>query len=180
MTYNFITKMVSTLILTLLLMVGLFFFIRASVKDRIEKVTLITSATEDQTLEHLKNYFQNRSYQVISIDAEKNKVVFEGFVSPSWFMAILLSSLAVCGFFCLNLVLSYLYSPHNWFLLLILLSPLAGVFYWQKSARLEKLSLQLESKLNTETKDESIVTLIGHRDELIELQKTFPFEFSTQ
>jgi Flp pilus assembly protein TadB len=175
-------EMGSTLILTLLLMVGLFFFIRASVKDRTEAVTLISSATEDKTLEYLKQYFQKRAYKVIDIDGENNKVILEGFVSPSLFLAILLSCLAACGLFCLNLVLSYLYpSSHNLFVLLTLLSPLAGFFYWQNAGRLEKIALKLESPTDRqEEKEKSVITIIAHRDELIELQQSFPFQFSTK
>lgn len=173
--------MSSTLILNLLLMVGLFFFIRASVKDRIESVTLISSASEDKTLEYLRKYFQQRSYKVKRLDSESNLVIFEGFVSPSWFMAILLSSLAACGLFCLNLIVFYLYpSTNNWFLLLIVLSPLAGFFYWQNARRLEKVALKLESSNNNQQDEKSVITLMGHRDELIEVQKTFPFEFSVK
>lgn len=170
--------MVSTLILTLLLMVGLFFFIRASVKDRTEAITLICSASEDKTLDYLNKYFQKRAYQVVDIDGEKNKVVLEGFVSPSLFLAILLSCLALCGFFCLNLVLSFLYpSSQNLFLFLTLLSPLAGFFYWKNAGRVEEVALKLESSGNNEP-NQSVVTIVGHRDELIQLQKSFPFQFS--
>lgn len=173
--------MVSTLILTLLLIVGLFFFIRASVKDRTEAVTLISSGTEDQTLAYLKDYFLKRAYKVIDLDTENNKVIFEGLVSPSLFMAILLSCLAACGFFCLNLLVSFLYpSSNNLFLLLTFLSPLAGFFYWRNAERLEKIALKLESPINQQEKEKSVITIIAHRDELIELQKLFPYEFFTR
>jgi Flp pilus assembly protein TadB len=168
--------MLSTLILTLLLMVGLFFFIRASVKDRTEMVKLKSLATEDTIFEYFQQYFQKRAYKVVTIDEAENKVTFEGFVAPSIFLAILLSFLAACGFFCLNLVLYFLYpDTNNLGLLLITLSPLAGIFYWRNAGRIEKVALQLESNLNKNEQSENIITLIAHRDELIELQKTFPF-----
>lgn len=161
-------------------MIGLFFFIRASGKDRTQKVTLITRATEDQTLSYLKNYFEKRAYKVTNIDPENDKVYLEGLVSPSLSMAILLSSLAACGFFCLNLVLYFLYpNTNNWFLLLILLSPLAGFFYWRKAGRIEKIGIKLEAQ-NSQQNDQSIITIMAHRDELIELEKSFPFEYSTK
>ena len=168
--------MISTFTLTILLMIGLFFFIRASVKDRTQVITLASTATEDRILEHLKQYFQQRAYEVVAIDGEKNQVTFEGFVSPSAFMATFLSVLAACGLFCLALVLSFLFpSNASIFLWLIALSPLAGAFYWQKAGRIEKVALKLDSQTDNSAPQESKVTITAHRDELIQLQKSFPF-----
>ena len=168
--------MISTFTLTILLMIGLFFFIRASVKDRTEVITLASPATEDKILEHLRQYFQKRAYEVVAIDREKNQVTLEGFVSPSPFLATFLTVLAACGLFCLALVLSFLSPSHaSIFLWLILLAPLAGVFYWQKAGRLEKVALKLDSQTNKTEPQESMVTITAHRDELIQLQKSFPF-----
>jgi Flp pilus assembly protein TadB len=173
--------MISTFLLTVLLAIGLFFFIRASVKDRTEVITLVSPAAEDKILEHLQQYFQQRAYQVVTIDGEKNQVTLEGFVAPSLFLAIFLSFLAACGLFCLALVLSFLYpSQASIFLWLTLLAPVAGVFYWQKAGRLEQVALKLDSPTTQTARPESIITITAHRDELIELQKSFPFSFSIQ
>ena len=121
--------MISTFLLTILLMIGLFFFIRGSIKDRTEIVTLNCSENEDNLLSYLRNYFSNRSYQVKAIDGEQNKVTLEGLVSPSKFLAVFLSLLAGCGLFCFDLVLSMLFKTnYQVFLALILLAPLAGFF----------------------------------------------------
>jgi len=135
--------------LTILLMIGLFFFIRAITKDRIEVVTLrcpevVTlrcPESEDSILAYLRDYFQQRSYQVKAIDGERNKVTLEGLVSPSIFLAALLSFLAGCGLFSFSLVLQMLFHPEiNWFLGLIILSPVAGFFYWKGSKRVEEVA----------------------------------------
>ena len=82
----------STFFLTLLLMVGLFFFIRASVKVRTEQVLLISEVPKTSLLEQLKDYFKQRAYNVTSSDAAQDTMTFEGLVRPSWFLAIFLST----------------------------------------------------------------------------------------
>ena len=105
--------MISILSLTILLMIGLFFFIKGSIKDRTEIVTLACEDTEDNILSYLRDYFQKRSYQVKAIDTETNKVTLEGMVYPSIFLALFLSLLAACGLFCFALVLSMLFATEN-------------------------------------------------------------------
>jgi Flp pilus assembly protein TadB len=161
----------STLLLTLLLSIGLFFFIRAATKDRTERAQLVSEQDETTLMNQLKEYFRSRSYQVTSVDREKNQVTFEGFVRPSWFLAIFLTLLAAVGLVCLSLVLSFLFSSQSKFLLvLVLLSPLSGLFYWQKAGRIEKVSLKLET-IQGEQHSSTKITVIAHRDELAELQK---------
>ncbi|TAE55595.1 MAG: cofactor assembly of complex C subunit B [Nostocales cyanobacterium] len=161
----------STFLLTLLLSVGLFFFIRASTKDRTEKAKLVSEQEETALMTQLKDYFRSRAYRVTSIDQEKNVVTFEGFVRPSWFLAVFLTFLAAVGFACLSLVLAQVFNSQSpFFLSLVLLSPLSGIFYWRKSGRLEQVSLKMESVQN-EQHPSSIITVIAHRDELAELQR---------
>jgi Cofactor assembly of complex C subunit B len=161
----------STLLLTLLMAVGLVFFIRASVKDRIQQVGLIAQESEESILKRLQQYFDQRAYHVAALDANKNQVTFQGFVRPSWFMAIFLTTLAACGILCLSLVLSFLYpSLGRLFLGLVLLSPTAGIFYWQKAGRNEQVSLTLKA-FGAQEADQTLVTVTAHRDELQELQQ---------
>ncbi|MEA5512765.1 cofactor assembly of complex C subunit B [Nodularia sp. UHCC 0506] len=162
----------STLLLTLLLSVGLFFFIRASTKDRITKAQLVSEQDENALMPKVREYFRSRSYQVETIDREKNQVIFEGFVQPSWFLAVFLTLLAFGGMACLALVLSMLFPDFGTlFIGLVILSPLSGLFYWKKSGRFEKVSFQIESAKQGESSSVSKITVIAHRDELMELQK---------
>jgi hypothetical protein len=69
----------STFFLTLLLMVGLFFFIRGSVKERIEQRVYLTSTSDDQLLEQLRDYFDRRSYQVKAIRTRTEYCQITGF-----------------------------------------------------------------------------------------------------
>jgi type IV secretory pathway VirB3-like protein len=162
----------STFLLTLLLSVGLFFFIRASTKDRIQTVQLVSEQDEATLMSQLQEYFRSRSYRVAEVDREQNKVIFEGNVRPSWFLAIFLTLLAATGIVCLSLVV-YLLFPNlsTPILAMVLLSPLSGLFYWKKSGRLEKVSLKVETTQSKQTSS-SKITVVGHRDELNELQRT--------
>jgi Flp pilus assembly protein TadB len=162
----------STFFLTLLLFVGLFFFIRASVKERTEKLTLMAETSEDALLAQLRAYFEQRAYQVQSIDAVGEQVIFGGLARPSWFLAIFLSLLAAIGLLCLSLVISFLYpllAPGIF--LTTLLSPGAGLFYWRSAGRFEKIALKLEPIPHSQIEEQTRITLIGHRDELSELQQ---------
>ncbi|MBD2139750.1 cofactor assembly of complex C subunit B [Anabaena sp. FACHB-1237] len=173
----------STFFLTVLSLIGLFFFIRASIKDRTTLMRFTSKQDEATLMNALKSYFQSRAYRVISIDANKNQVTFQGFVRPSWFLAIFLTLLAIIGILCLSLIVSIEFpSLGKIFLLLLLLSPLSGILYWRNSGKLEQVLLKMENNNNiysnipnnqlSEQPSSSIITLIGHRDELLELQKT--------
>ena len=169
------TILSSTFFLTLLLLVGLFFFIRASVKDRTQVVQLIANLQEASVLSQLEAYFQQRAYQVANVDSAEHQVTFSGFVRPSWFLAIFLSLLAGSGLLCLALVFSFLFPAiGSVFLLLTLLAPLAGLFYWKKAGRLEQVMLTLKSLPNSSDNPQTLVTVTAHRDELIQLKQTFP------
>jgi len=164
------TVLSSTFFLTVLLIVGLIFFLRASVKERIEQIQLISSLSEESLYTHLQQYFDHRAYKLVDVDKSKNLVKFQGNVRPSWFLAIFLSFLAACGFLCLGLVLSLISSSLNAFVLVLpLFAPLTGVFYWQKAGRVEQVLLKIEP--NQEQPQQTLITVRGHRDELSEMQK---------
>jgi hypothetical protein len=161
----------STFFLTLLLMVGLFFFIRGSVKDRTEQILFTTSNSEDSLLKELRDYFDKRAYGVKAIEPEQNIVRLEGFVRPSIFLAIFLSLLAALGFFCLALVLSIqIPALKPAIFSLLLLAPGAGVFYWRNAGRLEQVSFKVDA-----VDDRTQLLVKGHRDELLQLQQTLSF-----
>jgi hypothetical protein len=157
----------SAAFLTLLLAVGLMFFIKASVKDRIESLSFALTEPEADFLPKFDKYLVDRAYRLVDI-SDRTGVTYEGSVAPSWFMAIFLSALAGAGFLCLGLVGSYLWPAVGFrFLLSGLLAPIAGWFYWQNSARPEQVTLAVE-----QGRGEKIVTITGHRDELHILEKS--------
>ncbi len=150
------------------MMIGLFFFIRASVKDRTKQIQLVPAETEDVLLKKLQDYFESRGYKMTLVDPEKKQITFKGFVQPSIFLAVLLSMLAVVGFSCLALVLFLLFPDANSFVwLIVILSPLAGIFYWQKAGRWEEIMLGVVPSPNSQ----NLVSVTAHRDELIQLEE---------
>ena len=165
-----------SLLLTFLSLIGLVFFIRASIKDRTQQIKIVTSDSEEIVLSKLKAYFDARAYKVTSFDPEKNQITLEGFVQPSWFLAIFLTGLAALGLFCLALMLSFFYpflGNNVWIVLLF--APTAGVFYFRNAGRVEQVLFQIETILETEQEAKNQLTVTAHRDELIQLQKTVSF-----
>jgi hypothetical protein len=161
----------STALLTALLSVGLFFFIRASAKDRTEVAKLLANQQGTPLLERLQQHFTERAYRLTAVDAAQNRVVYEGMVRPSLFLAIFLSGLAAVGFLCLALVLALSFPDFAQIAPLpILLAPAAGVFYWRRAKRPEQVALQVET-LEGNDPAQSLLTVTGHRDELTELRQ---------
>jgi hypothetical protein len=163
------------------MMIGLVFFIRASVKDRTKQIQLLPAESADVLIKKLQDYFEARAYQLTSVDPETKQVAFKGYVQPSLFLALLLSFLAVVGLSCLTLVLLLLFPNFNrlcW--LLVLIAPLAGVFYWQKAGRWESIMLQVITTSDREAFPEgnrpNLVRITAHRDELIQLQENLAVE----
>jgi Cofactor assembly of complex C subunit B len=160
---------VSSSSLTFLLAIGLMFFIKASVKDRIEQISFAITEPEEAFLAKLDRYLIDRAYKLVDI-SDNTGVTYEGLVAPSWFMAIFLTSLAAGGFLCLGLVLNYIFTS-NLFLGLAVLAPLAGLFYWKKSERLEQI-IFVATDLQEEQANGRMFSLTGHRDELKILERS--------
>jgi hypothetical protein len=153
--------------LTVLLSIGLFFFIKAAVKDRIERLTFALTEPEAEFLPKFDKYLVDRAYRLVDV-SDITGVTYEGAVAPSWFMAIFLTVLAAIGFLCLGLVGSYLWPAIGYRCLFLgCLAPIAGWFYWQRSARPEQVNLAVELG-----KGQRLVSITGHRDELHILEKT--------
>jgi Cofactor assembly of complex C subunit B len=164
------TVLVSSSSLTFLLAIGLMFFIKASVKDRIEKISFAIDKPEKDFLAELDQYLAGRAYRLVDI-SDTTGVTYEGLVAPSWFMAIFLTSLAAGGFLCLGLVLNYIFTS-NLFLALAIFAPLAGLFYWRKSERLEQIVFVATEKDHGEQANGKVFSLTGHRDELKILERS--------
>lgn len=186
----------STFLLTLLLSVGLMFFIKASIKERIETLEFTPNQDAATIAQQLQDHFQQRAYKLVSpaataptptpiegqshdqaspgatsIVPPNQTLVFEGFVAPSWFLAIFLSGLAAVGFLCIALVLAISLPRLSWlWFSLPLLSPLAGVFYWRGAKRPEQVSFIVSASSGSAHPQ---VSVTGHRDELTALRQAF-------
>lgn len=163
----------STFFLTFLLMPGLFFFIRASVKDRTEESQWLSTQSEEAVLKQVEAYLTNRAYRLISLDKEQEQVTFEGVVRPSLVLATFLTGLMLTAMLCLSLVLSIQFpSIGLGFTVLTVISPVAGWFYWQKAERPERVRLKVESVPSKTAETQTLLTVIAHRDEITAMRPT--------
>lgn len=158
----------STLLLTLLLAIGLVFFLRAASKDRTTTVEVRSSKPPMDVLPCLEAWLRQRGWQAESSDPERRTVRFRGEVRSSPWLAVLLSLLGGVGAGCLGLVLRQLQPGLGWWpLALAGLGPLAGVLYRRRAERAETVELRLVSH---DQATGSALRLRAHRDELIALE----------
>ncbi|MCM1983373.1 cofactor assembly of complex C subunit B [Lyngbya confervoides] len=172
------TVIPSTLFLTILLMIGLFFFVRASIKDRTEQMEWVTDAPGEEVLSRVETLLKSRAYTLTQVKPEESTAIFEGLVRPSLGLALLLVSLVACGLMAFSIVLS-LSMP--WvglrFLGLVLLSPLAGFFYWRGAERVEQVVVQIVAPSpDASQTPRTQLQISAHRDELLVLQSALPYQ----
>ncbi|MEM8806118.1 MAG: cofactor assembly of complex C subunit B [Cyanobacteria bacterium P01_G01_bin.38] len=173
------TVISSTFFLTSLLCVGLFFFIRASTKDRTQTVRFESPQSADDLRSQLIQYFEQRAYHPSVADPEATPaqtpdapVQMKGQVRPSFFLAIFLGLLATVGALCLSLVLAFQFpNVGQWSLGTLLIAPLASVFYWRKAGREE--AIEFDTAPSTPG---ACLTFTGHRDEAIQLAANLPLK----
>ncbi|MFM7235532.1 MAG: cofactor assembly of complex C subunit B [Cyanobium sp.] len=159
----------STLLLTVLLAIGLVFFLRAASKDRTTVVDVQSPRPPLEVLDGLVAWLQQRGWQAASKDPQRQVLRFSGQVQASLPLAVLLSCLATLGAGSLALVLHQLLPSAGWWVLaLTLLGPLAGWIYWRRAARAESLELRL---IDPSPGGGSTLRLRAHRDELIAMEK---------
>ena len=159
----------STLLLTILLAIGLFFFLRASSKDRTTTVEISSSQQPIKVLNSLYEWLNLRGWKQTGGDFEKRILIFKGQVVSSKFLAVFLGFLGGFGSCALGLVIIQLYPESGWwpFLLGFIGGPLSGIIYYKKSAREEKFELRL---INEDDTNSTLMRLRAHRDELISLE----------
>ncbi|WP_366524904.1 cofactor assembly of complex C subunit B [Acaryochloris sp. IP29b_bin.137] len=164
----------STFLLTLVLMVGLFFFIRASVKDRTEELQWLSPQTEEAVLKKVEDYLTKRSYRLTALDKELDQVTFEGTVRPSVVLACFLTALMLTATLCLSLVFSILFPTVGLgFTVITVFSPVAGWFYWKRAQRPEQVRLKVESVASpADTNTQTLLTVTAHRDEITAMRPT--------
>ena len=160
----------STLLLTILLAIGLFFFLRASSKDRTTVVEMSSSQHPLKVLNALCEWLSLRGWEQTGGDFDQRILIFKGQVVSSKFLAIFLGILGGFGSCALGLVIIQIYPTLGWWPILLgfIGGPFAGVFYFKKSAREEKFELRLISK--NEDEKMTLMRLRAHRDELISLE----------
>ena len=159
----------STLLLTLLLAVGLVFFLRAASKDRTTVVEVRSSRPPLEVLPALADWLQQRGWIAEEANPERRLLRFRGQVQASGGLGLLLSLLGGVGAGSLGLVLRQLLPVLAWWpLLLVGLGPLAGVIYRRRAERAETVELRL---ISHDLATGSALRLRAHRDELIALEQ---------
>jgi len=159
----------STLFLTILLAIGLGFFLRAASKDRTTIVDVQSPLPPLDVLNGVSLWLEERGWKKNGGNVEEKLLLFNGSVASSTFLVIFLSCLGGLGSACLGLVLIQLYPALSWWPLLLAAigAPLSGMIYRVKSQREESLELKL---LSSELSKISILRIKAHRDELIAIQ----------
>ena len=159
----------STLFLTILLAIGLGFFLRAASKDRTTIVDVQSPLPPLEVLKGISFWLEERGWKKSGGNVEEKLLIFSGNVASSVFLVIFLSCLGGVGSACLGLVLIQLYPSLSWWplLLAVIGAPLAGIIYRIKSKREESLEVKL---LSSDISDISILRIKAHRDELIAIQ----------
>tara|TARA_Y100001978_G_C23586085_1_gene381404 strand:+ start:213 stop:767 length:555 start_codon:yes stop_codon:yes gene_type:complete len=159
----------STFLLTILLFIGLFFFLRASSKDRTTTIEISSEKDQIETLNIICSWLKLRGWNQIGGNIDQKTLTFKGQVISSNSLAIFLSILGGLGSCSLGLVIKQIYPNLNWWpiLLGIIGGPLSGIIYSKKSQREEIFEFRLLDTLDQSTK----LRLRAHRDELISLEK---------
>ena len=160
----------STLLLTILLAIGLFFFLKASSKDRTTVVEITSPQKPVLVLSIMCEWLNLRGWKQTGGDFDQRILIFKGQVVSSKLLAIFLSLLGGFGSCALGLVIIQIYPTLGWWPILLGLigGPLSGMIYFKKSAREEKFELKLIS--NDDHKEMTAMRLRAHRDELISLE----------
>lgn len=163
----------SAFFLTVLITIGLFFFIRASVKPRLETATWSVPQPDQQVVQTVTEYLEGRAYRLQSVDRAQNQVVFTGLVRASTGLALFLSALAAVGTICLGLTLLVQFPAVGyWGFLSVLVAPLAGWFYQKKSTRPEQVVLSVKG---LDDIHQTRLRITAHRDEIALLETALKF-----
>ena len=159
----------STLFLTILLAIGLGFFLRAASKDRTTVVEVQSTLPPLEVLNGVSFWLEERGWIKNGGNLEEKLLIFSGNVASSTFLTIFLSCLGGVGSACLGLVLIQLYPALSWWplLLAVIGAPLTGLIYRKKSKREEFLEIKL---LSSDVSNKCILRIKAHRDELIAIQ----------
>ena len=156
----------STLLLTILLAIGLFFFLKSSSKDRTTIIDISSSEKNIEVLNEVCNWLKSRGWQQIKVNSDKKILTFRGQVVSSKYLAIFLSILGGLGSCSLGLVLVQIYPFLNWWPILLGLvgGPISGFVYFKNSQREEIFEFKLidENELQS-----TQLRISAHRDELI-------------
>ena len=159
----------STLFLTILLAIGLVFFLRAASKDRTTVLDLYSPLSSLEVLNGISSWLEERGWRSDGGDAERQVLRFQGSVESSKPLELLLIIIGGLGAAALGLVLRQLYPVLGWWplLLAVIFGPLAGFLYRNRAKRIEVFEFRL---MNSGDQNGSTLRVRAHRDELIAME----------
>ncbi|CAM9892500.1 unnamed protein product [Discosporangium mesarthrocarpum] len=124
-----------------------------------------------QTAAEIVAYFQANNYKIMNAGEE---ITFEGVIEANKGQAFFLVFCTALSFATLALVLQIQFpAVGNYWFLLTLLSPYAGVYYWQNASRNDKAKVRLET---SEDEDVTELFVTAAEEELDRLSKTMNFQ----
>ena len=169
----------STLLLTVLLAIGLFFFLKASSKDRTTTIDISSCKKNLEVLDEVCNWLKLRGWQQIRVNSDKKTLTFRGQVVSSKSLALFLSILGGLGSCALGLVLVQIYPFLNWWPILLGLigGPISGFVYSKNSQREEIFEFKL---INENEYKFTQLRLRAHRDELIAFENELKVKLELQ
>tara|TARA_Y100001970_G_scaffold294194_1_gene448283 strand:+ start:6313 stop:6870 length:558 start_codon:yes stop_codon:yes gene_type:complete len=158
----------SILLLTILLSIGLFFFLKASSKDRTTVVEIYSELNSVYIMDQICIWLKKRGWNNDDVNVDEKVIKFKGFVASSLSFAAFLSLLGSIGSACIALVIIQIFPELTWWPMLITLigGPLTGYFYTKSARRIEELELKL---IESSNQSGSKFKIRAHRDELIAL-----------
>ncbi|PSS35331.1 Protein COFACTOR ASSEMBLY OF COMPLEX C SUBUNIT B like [Actinidia chinensis var. chinensis] len=124
---------------------GLWSLIKRSVKSKIVQKTYIQKGegkkVPNQVAGEILSFFTRNNFEVLDI---AETITFEGMMIPSRGQAALLTFCTCISLASVGLVLTITFPEvgNNWFWLIVL-SPLAGVYYWKRASRKEQIKVKM-------------------------------------
>lgn len=117
-------------------------------------------------------YFLSQNYQIS--ENKGSAVTFKGVVGKSKSQAFFLTFCTFMGLISLALVLSIQFQEigEKWFYI-TLASPYAGLFYWQRAAREDTVTVSLETPDDTE--EVTNIVAVGNKEELERMATTLNY-----
>ena len=160
----------SIFLITLLMAIGLVFFVRGSFRDRTTRARYRSEREPGPLVADLQRYFEGRAYRLETSDAEARTARFVGLVAPSVFLCGFVTLMAASGLLCLGLVLDMAVPALGSVgLALVAGAPVAGRLYWQRARREEAVELVFEP-----ADQGSQLKVTAHRDELLAMEAQLP------
>ncbi|CAJ1930623.1 unnamed protein product [Cylindrotheca closterium] len=163
---------------------GIWSTVKRSTKTKVKKKTYVTKGEMEKDGKSLREqageimaYMKANNYEVVEAG---ETITFRGLVQRSTSQAFFLVFCTAIAFASLALVLQIQFQDlelpvigkPNWFLF-TLLSPYAGIYYWQQGDRQDDCSFKLEAN---DDETENSITVLGSEEEIERMWRTLEWQ----